>query len=296
MKRYACIACDIHTAKRDEPVECNEKTPPENAPDWCPLRITKENPFPKGWKGWIVPLLLLVLTLTFVTDYRTYRITSGSLPINGASGEYVRGWGYVPFTWDGHVTGTIVFSRSGKTGGVSLTLDGEHYTSDKEIGNKFEVVSASGTTVIRGNLTVVRYGELETYSRVTGKKQIDYKITVDDVTKGLADNGVDSITDEHRTMVLTMSAFEIKAWVDTQLANGIWFWSIRDVMAVSAYCQQHPQWEDIVTKYNTGKILNVLAILEYEVIDKDGNVLGSYIRPIRKANWMFCRDTWNWQL
>lgn len=290
MRTHACIGCD--TVKKEELTSCdfNEKT----SPDWCPKRLEnkngEKNALPLGWKGWIIPVLMLALTLSFVLDYSAFRSTSGSLPVGGASGEYIRGWGYVPFTWTGHLSGTIAFSKSGRTGGVSLTVDGEHYTSDKEVGNQFEVVSSSGNSTIRGNLTIVRYGELETVPVVTGRKQVDYKITAQCIAKALVDNGVDTISPEHYTMLLGMTAFEAKDWVDAQLNQGVFFWTIRDVMAVSAYCQQNPQWENVVVLRNTGRVKNALAILEYEV---DGR---SYIRPIRDCTWTFCRDTWNWHL
>lgn len=139
----------------------------------------------------IMILIGFLLGIDALNWQNTLQLIKQNVPTGGSGSTYVQGFGYVPFVWNGNITGKISIQASQdgtivKPTKVSywLVQDKDATISNGYINNGFTVTNQRADNdyrwhEIEGYVAYVEIGDKIYRTQYVGQKQVDYPITQD---------------------------------------------------------------------------------------------------------------------
>jgi hypothetical protein len=151
----------------------------------------------------IKKLLILVICLSVIVgivDFINWKSTSNiikkEMPTSGIGGQWIKGFGYIPFVWNGNIKGKITVKSSYEDAKIEqpmkisywLTLDGDSTISDGFVNNGFLATKKREESdyrwqEIEGYIAYVEIGEKIYRTVYKGQQPVDYSVTGEIIDK-----------------------------------------------------------------------------------------------------------------
>jgi len=151
-------------------------------------------------KNWLVIIICVLIIIGFLTDFVNWRqalnIIKKEMPTSGIGYTFIKGFGYIPFIWNGNIKGKITIKSSYEDAKIEqpmkisywLVQDGDSTISDGYIDRGFLVTRKREEgdyrwEEIEGYVAYVEIGEKIYRTVDKGQQLVDYPVTQEIIDK-----------------------------------------------------------------------------------------------------------------
>ena len=151
-------------------------------------------------KNWLVIIICVLIIIGFLADFVSWRqalnIIKKEMPTSGIGYTFIKGFGYIPFIWNGNIKGKITIKSSYEDAKIEqpmkisywLVQDGDSTISDGYIDRGFLVTRKREEgdyrwEEIEGYVAYVEIGEKIYRTVDKGQQLVDYPVTQEIIDK-----------------------------------------------------------------------------------------------------------------